>query len=301
MNTPCGEGFTDLTGRDAVNRADSCYTQADGSSPCYARNSLIRLNSNGTTTLVSGRQLQEESEEIFSTTASELGTTMNQRPISQEVVTSNAATLSDHLVSAGGTIAENTGVQALLDFAGLNPPETEHTTAGRVIGHGLSLGIALGEIAVGASLIAAGTGGNLFGVGLDLTGVGAAVGVPVHAVSTAAIATGAAIGFHGVFTAGNTSVNIYRQSGLQENTRGSRPKKTSPIRDADGPHTTVKKDSSGGITGTETWKLNPRNPRGWDSDKRVDVNPKGAPHNLIPTPHTTRKGKTRPSRKWEIP
>ncbi|MBX3268075.1 MAG: hypothetical protein KF831_15355 [Acidobacteria bacterium] len=149
---------------------------------------------------------------IVSASASELGTTINQRPISQEVVTSNAATLSDHLVSAGGTIAENTGVQALLDFAGLNPPETEHTTAGRVIGHGLSLGIALGEIAVGASLIAAGTGGNLFGVGLDLTGVGAAVGVPVHAVSTAAIATGAAIGFHGVFTAGNTSVNIYNQA-----------------------------------------------------------------------------------------
>lgn len=159
---------------------------------------------------------------IVSASASELGTTINQRPISQEVVTSDAATLSDHLVSAGGTIAENTGVQALLDFAGLNPPETEHTTAGRVIGHGLSLGIALGEIAVGASLIAAGTGGNLFGVGLDLTGVGAAVGVPVHAVSTAAIATGAVIGTHGVFTAANTSVNIYNQAkGWKETTENA--------------------------------------------------------------------------------
>ena len=61
-------------------------------------------------------------------------------------------------------------------------------------------------------MIAAGSAGEIGGLVLDATGVGAVIGIPVGAASAAAIVTGAVVAGHGVFVSANTIVNIYNQS-----------------------------------------------------------------------------------------
>ena len=95
-------------------------------------------------------------------------------------------------------------------------------------------------------------------------------------------------------------------SGKASKKRGN---KVQPHPDAEGPHTTWKKDpQTGEITRHETYKPNPRNPSGFDKVQSTDL--KGAPHvnkktgDVIPTPHTQGKnipGGVRPATPDEIP
>jgi RHS repeat-associated protein len=83
--------------------------------------------------------------------------------------------------------------------------------AGRVnqTSSGGQLGQALGDAAAtlqGAAQVVVGTGGNIAGVALDATGIGAAVGVPVNVVSTAVTVEGA-----GAATMG--AVNLMKAGG----------------------------------------------------------------------------------------
>jgi RHS repeat-associated protein len=83
--------------------------------------------------------------------------------------------------------------------------------AGRVnqTSPGGQLGAQLGDVGAmvqGAAQVVLGTGGNIAGVALDATGVGAAVGVPVNVVSTAVTVEGA-----GAATMG--AVNLMKASG----------------------------------------------------------------------------------------
>ena len=83
--------------------------------------------------------------------------------------------------------------------------------AGRVnqTSAGGQLGVQLGDVGAmvqGAAQVVLGTGGNIAGVALDATGVGAVVGVPVNVVSTAVTVEGA-----GAATMG--AVNLMKASG----------------------------------------------------------------------------------------
>ena len=88
-----------------------------------------------------------------------------------------------------------------------------------------------------------------------------------------------------------------------------RTKKTKPIDNAIGPHTTWKSDpQTQKLTRHETWKPNPQNPAGYDSVQSTDI--VGKPHfnkqteKPIPTPHTQGKnipGGVRPAKQGEVP
>ncbi|MES2063386.1 MAG: DUF6443 domain-containing protein [Bacteroidota bacterium] len=78
-----------------------------------------------------------------------------------------------------------------------------------------------------------------------------------------------------------------------------------PKTDADGDHSSIKRDKDGNITGTATYKKNPKNPNGFDEEKRVDV--KGGDHfdkktgQSIPTPHVHEGNSTRPALPSDLP
>ncbi len=79
---------------------------------------------------------------------------------------------------------------------------------------------------------------------------------------------------------------------------------------AEGPHTVLKRGDGGRVTGYETFapQDNPRDPKPWRSEKRVDVVGK-AHYNkvtgrLVPTPHVQSSGipgGVRPAESDEIP
>lgn len=81
-----------------------------------------------------------------------------------------------------------------------------------------------------------------------------------------------------------------------------------PDFDAEGPHTTFKRDpETGNITHYAEWEpqTNPNNPAPWSQVKRVDMT--GAPHydratgERIPTPHVNLPdGSARPAEDWEL-
>lgn len=82
--------------------------------------------------------------------------------------------------------------------------------------------------------------------------------------------------------------------------------KLSPIGEAVGPHTTLKRGADGRVTNYATYKPNPRNPSKFDEVKRVDL--KGKAHydkktrKVVRTPHVHEKGgEVRPARAEEIP
>jgi hypothetical protein len=62
---------------------------------------------------------------------------------------------------------------------------------------GAQIGTDLGQMLLGAGLIALGTGGEILGFGLDATGAGAVLGVPANVVSAGVIASGAGLVAHG--------------------------------------------------------------------------------------------------------
>ncbi len=72
-----------------------------------------------------------------------------------------------------------------------------------------------------------------------------------------------------------------------------------PNKDADGDHSSIKRDENGKITNTATYKKNPQNPSGFDEEKRVDVT--GKTHNNVPTPHVHEKKDVRPAKKEDLP
>ncbi len=223
----------------------------------------------------------------------------------RKIISDYAAKAANAAAKAGQTVAEDTGLRGALHSVGVDLPDAQPNDVGEFIGHADSTIMGAAEFIGGGTLIAGGGTGELFGFVADSSGGGAVLGIPLNIASTATIVVGAALSAHGTYTINNGITGLYNQmSGIEENTSGSRPKQTEPVSDADGPHTTIKKDGDGNITGTETWNPNPKRPGGWDSKKRVDLNPNGAPHRGIPTPHTQGKkipGGVRPARKWEIP
>ncbi|MBO9592708.1 MAG: hypothetical protein J7599_07330 [Niabella sp.] len=78
-----------------------------------------------------------------------------------------------------------------------------------------------------------------------------------------------------------------------------------PDPEAEGAHSTYKRDKNGEITNTATWTPNPLNPSGYDIKKRVDV--KGRPHfdkktqRSIPTPHVQEGKNVRAATKEDLP
>lgn len=75
-----------------------------------------------------------------------------------------------------------------------------------------------------------------------------------------------------------------------------------PDPSAEGPHTTIKRDADGNVTGHAEWTPNDRNPTGFDQVKRVDTqhaNPHE--HNGVPTPHVHEGRDVRPARPDELP
>lgn len=117
---------------------------------------------------------------------------------------------------------------------------------------------------------------NLF-VGLGGDGAAFVTGqVEVLPLTIAQTALGAYLTINSATYITKAASTSLQMIDIQKNTTAGRPNKTAPVSGANGPHTTVKKDpSSGKISGTETWTPNSRNPSGFDSKKRVDLNPKG--------------------------
>lgn len=76
-------------------------------------------------------------------------------------------------------------------------------------------------------------------------------------------------------------------------------------KNAQGDHSTFKRDANGNIYKYQEWKKNDRNPNGFDPGKRFDGGKpngtSGAPHNGIATPHINEKNGVRPPYKQEIP
>jgi hypothetical protein len=110
----------------------------------------------------------------------------------------------------------------------------------------------------------------------------------------------------------NTANSVSQQRGVQNKSKptgGKRSKNNlKPDSRAEGPHTTFKRSpDTGKVTNYETWKPNPKNPTGFDSEKRYDGI--GSPHYdpvtqeyLMPHIHDkTVPGKLRAPIPWEIP
>jgi RHS repeat-associated protein len=89
-------------------------------------------------------------------------------------------------------------------------------------------------------------------------------------------------------------------------THGRAKNKLGPDSQADGQHSTFKRDEHGKITNTATYEPNSQNPSGFQELKRVDVtgkshtNPDGA---VVPTPHVSEAGVkgVRPALPEELP
>lgn len=87
---------------------------------------------------------------------------------------------------------------------------------------------------------------------------------------------------------------------------GNRLKVMKPIQEANGTsHTTIKRDpKTGKVSNYETWEPNPKNPTGYDSQKRVDTqHAKPHSHGGVDTPHVHEKGSKmpRPALPTELP
>ena len=114
--------------------------------------------------------------------------------------------------------------------------------------------------------------------------------------------------FHTYFV-GDSALWVHNMCGGDGGVPKKRRNKAQPHPDAEGPHTTWKKDpQTGKITRHETYNPNPRNPTGFDKVQSTDL--KGAPHvnkktgEAIPTPHTQGKnipGGVRAATPDEIP
>jgi RHS repeat-associated protein len=201
-----------------------------------------------------------------------------------EAITDTAQVIGEFSVG----VMQGSNESAFIGLVPYSAPQSTDTLPQRV---GQITGtVIIGIIGVGEAT--AGAGGSVVAL---VTGQ-----VEAEAITVPTLIAGA------VMTIGSAkNLVALSTTGMQENVSNGRPRKTEPVKDAEGPHTTIKKDpESGEITGTETFTPNPKNPRGFDSEKSVDLNPKGSPHKGIPTPHTQGKnipGKVRPSEKWEIP
>jgi len=80
----------------------------------------------------------------------------------------------------------------------------------------------------------------------------------------------------------------------------ARSPKTAPVKGAEGPHSVPRPGPGQPVKGYATYKPNPKNPTGFDEEKRVDV--VGKPHDGVPTPHVVEPGKpVRPARPDELP
>jgi hypothetical protein len=146
----------------------------------------------------------------------------------------------------------------------------------------VKFGLAIGQIVGGVIATMGGLGGEVLGGAATVTGVGAAIGVPVMVVSAVAVTGGIANIVAGI--EGLASV----MSGGGGGGRGANSLKPDP--DAEGAHSTFKTDSNQKLTNHAEWQPNSKNPSGFDEVKRVDV--VGGPHRnkvtgeTIPTPHT---------------
>lgn len=280
---PCQDGWDPVDKSYGTVSPDGDFSDVSENGPA-GPGTIIYFNSNGTIRVADPTN-STDAAGIAAVTGTEVRSTM------EEIVETTASIITDF---GAGVIQGIAGSACMGQCDALNPRHTD--TIPQRIGQGVGTAIDFGLGGVALDLGAKGSGAALVG---GVTAEALVVTVPL-AVTGVVLMAGSTIYASEILKAGMPT-HWTRQSGIQENTRGTRPRRTAPVDDANGPHTTVKKDADGNITGTETWKPNPKNPKGWDSDKRVDNNPKGKPHKGVPTPHTTRKDRTRPARKWEVP
>lgn len=164
------------------------------------------------------------------------------------------------------------------------------------------------SILVGDGMVKIGGGGMAVGGGAVAVGVTATAasggtlaigGVPVAVVGGALIEAGATTATTGAVLMTNGKEN--KEAGYNRG-RGSNHLKPSP--EATGDHSSFRRDSNGKITNITTYKVNDKNPTGFDEVKRIDIT--GSSHQNgngkeIPTPHV-HEGKTvRPANPDELP
>ncbi|MBR7793219.1 hypothetical protein KDM87_11465 [Undibacterium sp. FT147W] len=87
---------------------------------------------------------------------------------------------------------------------------------------------------------------------------------------------------------------------------GRNANKVSPVTEAEGPHSVMKRDAAGNTTNTATYNPNPKNPTGHDEVKRVDITGRAhtnANRTKVDTPHVHEAGvkDVRPALPEELP
>ena len=187
----------------------------------------------------------------------------------------------------GFTHAFNEDVSPIPGTNLVNPNGGRTYSDGAALGHRAALIVGLLEVGAGIT-------GDAAAVVSEVVTVGGAtpVAVPLAAVSTGAIV-------HGASTVAKAAYNL--NSGRGKNHLG-------PDNTAKGDHSTFRKDpQTGKITNTATYKQNPKNPKGFDETKRVDVTGSSHRHSKtgkeISTPHVHDKGQKdpRPPKPNELP
>ena len=266
--TACGDGFTNVDDKVLQHTEGSGGFDSNGNA--YGVGDLLVFNPDGTRNLLTN-PTPNQAAQIAALTGTEVQATY------EEIITTTAAEIGNTLLSAASTYAEDNG---------FTPLPVEHNTAGRIFGHLLALGQGIGEAYVGGGLIAAGSAGEIGGLVLDATGVGAVIGIPVGAASAAAIVTGAVVAGHGVFVSANTIVNIYNQSTLEP---GPHAGESIPARNSDRHFNDGERESINNIgneTGCHTCGTKDPGTKSGnfvpDHQPPSKLNPSGKPQRLYP-------------------
>lgn len=167
------------------------------------------------------------------------------------------------------------------------------------------------SLAIGGGLISIGGGAMVAGEALAATGAVATVtsggtaspvSVPVAGAGVTLTEVGAVAAGAGVLMMGNASQN--QSKGYERGKSGRGTNHLKPSQEATGDHSTFRTGSDGKITNTATYKVNTKNPTGFDEVKRVDI--KGGSHKNkegieISTPHVHEGKNVRPARNDELP
>ena len=97
--------------------------------------------------------------------------------------------------------------------------------------------------------------------------------------------------------------SMEKEGGEKDTSRSKN--KLEPSGEAEGDHSSYKKDADGNTTNYETYEANPNNPSGYDTKKRYDGTGKGhydkKSGEVVETPHVHENGKVRKPKKDEIP
>lgn len=169
-------------------------------------------------------------------------------------------------------------------------------------------GVDNASILVGEGMIKTGGGGMVLGGAAVTVGVAVSAGsggtlaiggLPVAGVGATLIQAGATTVTTGIILMSNGTQN---QDAGYNRGRGSNHLK--PSSEATGDHSSFRRGSDGKISNTATYKVNDKNPTGFDEVKRVDV--EGGSHRTrtgveVPTPHVHEGKNVRPATPEELP